>query len=77
MFDAVVSSDLSGLTIDASVDLLGNLFNASSNIGATPLTRSYSYDPLDRLKRITNSNASHARKLHVTKASAIALALLH
>jgi len=47
--DQVVSSSASGLVIDATVDVLGNLVNASSTVGASPPTQKYLYDPLYRL----------------------------
>ena len=52
--DKVVSSAVSGLVIDATVDALGNVINASNTIGATPSTRSYQYDPLYRLTGATD-----------------------
>jgi len=54
--DKVVSSSSSGLTIDASVDVLGNITSASSSVGATPPTQQFSYDPLNRL--VTTSTGS-------------------
>ncbi len=56
--DKVVSSVSTGLVIDATVDLLGNLTNASSTVGASPPTQLYQYDPLYRLATITDGNAS-------------------
>ena len=52
--DKVLSSSASGLILDASVDMLGNLINASSTIGANPPTQTYQYDPLYRLTTIQN-----------------------
>ena len=52
--DKVLSSSASGLTLDASVDVLGNLINASSTVGANPPTQTYQYDPLYRLTTIQN-----------------------
>ena len=40
------SSSASRLVIDATVDMLGNLTNASSTIAANPPTQQYQYDPL-------------------------------
>jgi RHS repeat-associated protein len=59
--DQVVSSNTSPspLVIDATVDYLGNLINASSTIAATPPTQQYQYDPLYRLTTVqTSSGAS-------------------
>src|SRR5205823_3439344 len=39
--DRVVSSNATGLVIDDSVDVLGNLINASSTIAANPPTQQY------------------------------------
>ncbi len=39
--DSVVSSNTTGLVIDATVDVMGNLINASSTLGASPVTRQY------------------------------------
>ncbi|MBN8887803.1 MAG: RHS repeat protein [Rudaea sp.] len=47
--DKVVSSDPNGLIVDATVDPLGNLVNASSSVNANPPTQSYQYDALYRL----------------------------
>lgn len=47
--DKVVSSDPNGLIVDATVDPLGNLVNASSAVNANPPTQSYQYDALYRL----------------------------
>jgi RHS repeat-associated protein len=56
--DKVVSSGSGGLVLDASVDVLGNIINASSTVGATPPTQTYLYDPLYRLTTVENSSAS-------------------
>jgi RHS repeat-associated protein len=47
--DKVVSSGASGLIIDATVDVLGHVVNASNTVGASPPTQKYLYDPLYRL----------------------------
>ena len=52
--DKITSSDNSGTTLDATVDVLGNLINASSSVGATPPTQTYSYDPLYRLTKVAS-----------------------
>ncbi|TLY51715.1 MAG: RHS repeat-associated core domain-containing protein, partial [Gammaproteobacteria bacterium] len=45
----VSSSSAGGLVIDAHVDVLGNMINASSTVGANPPTQVYQYDSLYRL----------------------------
>jgi len=45
----VVSSATAGLTVAATVDVLGNLTSASNIVGANPPTQKYLYDPLYRL----------------------------
>ncbi|HEY8009626.1 MAG TPA: RHS repeat-associated core domain-containing protein [Rudaea sp.] len=52
--DKVLSSGASGLILDTSEDVLGNLINASSTVGASPPTQTYQYDPLYRLTTIQN-----------------------
>lgn len=56
--DKVVSSVSTGLVVDATVDLLGNLTNASSAVGANPPTQQYQYDPLYRLTAIDNGSGT-------------------
>lgn len=56
--DKVVSSDPNGLVIDATVDVLGNLVDASSTVGVNPPTRTYAYDPLYRLTDVTNASGN-------------------
>lgn len=56
--DKVVSSVSSGLLIDATVDVLGNLANASSTVGASPPTQKYQYDPLYRLTAVQNGSGT-------------------
>jgi len=50
--DKIVGSGPNGLVLDATVDRLGNLVNASNTLGANPPTQSYQYDPLYRLKEV-------------------------
>src|SRR3989442_13078637 len=45
----VSSSSAGELVIDAHVDVLGNMINASSTVGANPPTQVYQYDSLYRL----------------------------
>jgi RHS repeat-associated protein len=52
------SSSASPLVIDATVDVLGNLINASSTAGASPPTQRYQYDPLYRLTNVQYGNTS-------------------
>lgn len=40
------------------VDLLGNLINASSSVGASPPTQAYQYDPLYRLTNVQNGSGT-------------------
>ncbi len=56
--DQVVSSGPSGLVVDATVDVLGNLRSASSVVGGNPPTRTYNYDPLYRLTGVTDAASS-------------------
>lgn len=56
--DKVVSSVSSGLIIDSKVDVLGNLVNASSTVGANPPTQQYQYDPLYRLTIVQNGSGT-------------------
>ena len=44
--DKVVSSSSTGLVVDATVDVLGNLVNASSSVGASPPTQQFQYDSI-------------------------------
>ena len=50
--DKIVGSGLNGLVLDSTVDVLGNVINASATVGANPPTQSYKYDPLYRLKEV-------------------------
>src|SRR6185312_14817891 len=54
--DKVVSSDANGLAVDAAVDVLGNLTNASSVVGASSPTQQYQYDPLYRLTNVKDAS---------------------
>ncbi len=54
--DQIVSSNNTGLVIDATVDVLGNVINASSSVGSSPATQTYLYDPLYRLTTVENSS---------------------
>jgi len=57
--DRVVSSSASGLVVDATVDALGNLVNASSVTDPKTPTLKYQYDPLYRLTEVdSGSNIS-------------------
>lgn len=56
--DKIVSSNSNGLVIDATVDALGNLTNASSVVGANPPTQVYQYDPLYRLTAVQNGSGT-------------------
>ena len=56
--DSVVSSDPNGLIVDANVDVLGNLRNASSTVSASPPTQQYQYDPLYRLTAVQNGSGT-------------------
>jgi len=54
--DKVQSSLSAALTIDATVDVLGNIVNASSTIAASPPAQVYAYDPLYRLQSIKDGS---------------------
>ena len=54
----IVSSSSTGLIIGASVDVLGNLLNASSTIPSNPPTQQYLYDPLYRLTNVENGSGT-------------------
>jgi RHS repeat-associated protein len=56
--DKIVSSNSTGLVIDGTVDVLGNLTNASSTVGANPPTQQYQYDPLYRLTNVQNGSGT-------------------
>jgi RHS repeat-associated protein len=56
--DKIVSSNANGLVVDATVDVLGNLSNASSAVGAAPPTQQYQYDPLYRLTNVQNGSGT-------------------
>ena len=56
--DKVVSSDPNGLIVDATVDLLGNVKNASSAVAASPPTQQYVYDPLYRLTTVQDGSGT-------------------
>jgi len=43
---------------ESMVDLLGNLINASSSVGASPPTQAYQYDPLYRLTNVQNGSGT-------------------
>jgi len=52
--DRVASSVAGGLTLDFSLDVMGNIQNASNTLNATPPTQQYQLDPLYRLKEVDN-----------------------
>jgi RHS repeat-associated protein len=56
--DKIVSSNSTGLVIDGTVDVLGNLTNASSTVGASPVTQQYQYDPLYRLTNVQDGSGT-------------------
>jgi RHS repeat-associated protein len=56
--DKVVSSSASGLVIDATVDAIGNLTNASSAVAASPPTQQYRYDNLYRLTNVQDGSGT-------------------
>jgi len=55
---SIVSSGTGGTTIDAKVDVLGNLSSTSNTIGATTPTQQYLYDPLYRLTTVQNGSGT-------------------
>ena len=56
--DKVTSTGASSLTLDMSVDVLGNLTDTSSTVGASPPTVSYTYDPLFRVTNVKNGSGT-------------------
>jgi RHS repeat-associated protein len=53
--NSVASSDPSGLILDFTTDVMGNIVDASDSIGATTKTRKYVYDHLYRLNGVTDN----------------------
>jgi RHS repeat-associated protein len=54
--DKVASSSSTGLVVDATVDVMGNVTSASSTLGSAP-TQRFQYDPLYRLTDIQSGRA--------------------
>jgi RHS repeat-associated protein len=56
--DSIASSSATGFKLDATVDVLGNLTNASNTLGAGTPTQQYSYDPLYRLINVKDGSGT-------------------
>jgi RHS repeat-associated protein len=53
---AITDPSANGLNIGYTLDVMGNLQNASSPVTANPPTQSYQYDPLYRLANVKNAS---------------------
>jgi RHS repeat-associated protein len=53
--NSIASSDPSGLILDFTTDVMGNIVDASDSINATVKTRKYVYDHLYRLSGVTDN----------------------
>ncbi len=56
--DAISSTSAGGLTLDFSLDAVGNVQDASSALGLTPPTQRYRYDDLYRLTEVDSATAA-------------------
>ncbi len=65
--DAISSTSAGGLTLDYTLDAVGNVQEASSALGLTPPTQRYRYDDLYRLTEVDNSAAAVLEGYSYTK----------